>query len=228
MTEDNTEEFCVCTECRPFSLVHTCILTPERMPMCASRTYASVKAAALLGSSTIPWKRRNEKDLPLRHVFKKGELLDPDKGEYQGCNQAYREMTDGQLDRVYLHSLRDYPLTSCGCFQALAFWLNDVQGIGIMSRNSQAVTPVGQTWSMLANKAGGKQCSGLAGISLPYIRSRHFLKGDGGIANVVWVDSSLYDKISDLFLPGQKAATEKDVWTMENLKNFLKEKKTKI
>ena len=226
MTEDNTEEFCVCTECRPFSLVHTCILTPERMPMCAARTYASVKAAALFGSSVIPWKRQSEKDLPLRRVFKKGKLLDPDKGEYQGCNQAYQEMTDGQLNMVYLHSLRDYPTTSCGCFQTLAFWLNDVQGVGIMSRNSQAVTPAGQTWSMLANKAGGKQCSGLAGVSLSYIRSRNFLKGDGGIANVVWVDSDLYNKISDLFLPGKKVATEKDVQTMEDLRNFLREKKT--
>ena len=30
MTEANTETFCVCTECRPFSLGHTCIATPER------------------------------------------------------------------------------------------------------------------------------------------------------------------------------------------------------
>ena len=221
MTEDNTEEFCVCTECRPFSLVHTCILTPERMPMCAARTYASVKAAALLGSSTVPWKRRSEKDMPLRRIFNKGKVLDADKGEYQGCNQIYQEMTDGQLNRVYLHSLRDYPTTSCGCFQALAFWLEEVQGIGIMSRNSQAVTPTGQTWPMLANKAGGKQCPGIAGVSLSYIRSRHFLKGDGGIGNVVWVDSKLYKKISDLFLPGKKVATEKELRTIGELKNLL-------
>ena len=221
MTEDNTQEFCICTECRPFSLVHTCILTPERMPMCASRTYASVKAAAYFGSSAVPWKRQSEKELPLRHVFKRGKLLNSEKGEYQGCNRMYREMTDGQLKRVFLHSLRDYPLTSCGCFQALAFWLEQVRAIGIMLRSSKSTTPHGQTWAMLANKAGGKQCSGIMGVSLAYIRSANFLKGDGVFGNVVWVDSDLHNKIGDLFLTGQKVATEKDVQTMKDLKQFL-------
>ena len=32
MTEENTDQFVVCTECRPFSLVHTCIVTPDRTP----------------------------------------------------------------------------------------------------------------------------------------------------------------------------------------------------
>lgn len=221
MTEENTEEFCTCTECRPFSLVHTCLLTPERIPMCGSRTYASVKTAAYFGSSTVPWKRRSEKDLPARYAFKKGELLDAERGEYSGANRAYQEMTDGKLKRVYLHSLRDYPATSCGCFNALAFWLEDVQGIGIMSRNSEAVTPTGQTWEMLANRAGGKQSPGITGISIGYIRSPNFLKGDGGIGNVVWVDSGLHERISSRFLSGQKVATEVDVKTMEELTSFL-------
>jgi acetyl-CoA decarbonylase/synthase complex subunit beta len=221
MTEDNISEFCVCTECRPFSLVHTCLITPERMPMCAARSYVSVKAAAYFGSTAVPWKRQSDKELPLRMVFNKGKLLNADKGEYEGCNEIYEEMTGGQLKRVYLHSLRDYPLTSCGCFQALAFWIDEVKGIGIMSRDSEAVTPTGQTWAELANRAGGKQCSGIVGVSLGYIRSKNFMKGDGGISNVVWVDSALYKQMSDLFLPNKKVATEKNVNTMAELKSFV-------
>ncbi len=225
MTEDNTEEFCACTECRPFSLVHTCILTPERMGMCASRTYASTKAAAYFGSSVIPWKRPSEKDLALRCAFNKGALLDANKGEYQGCNQIYDQMTNAQLKRVYLHSLRGYPLTSCGCFQTLAFWMDEVKGIGIMSRDCQALAPDGRSWTVLANIAGGKQSDGISGMSVSYIRSQSFLKGDGGIENVVWVNRDLYDKISDLFLPGQKVATEKEVHTVEELKGFLEKQR---
>ncbi len=104
-------------------------------------------------------------------------------------------MTHGKLQRVYLHSLREFPHTSCGCFQALAFWIESVQGIGIISRNSTAVTPDGQTWEKLANRAGGKQSPGITGVSLEYIRSKSFLRGDGGLSNVVWVDSVLYAKI---------------------------------
>lgn len=222
MTEDNTEEFCACTECRPFSLVHTCIITPEWIPMCASRTYFTVKAAAYFGlSSSVPYKRQSEKLLPLKHVFKKGKILDAHRGEYEGCNQIYSDMTGDRLNRVYMHSVREFPPTSCGCFQNLAFWLEDVKGIAIMSRDSKATAPDGQTWDMLANRAGGKQSPGITGVSISYIRSPHFLKGDGGMENVVWVDSGLYGKVSDCFLPGQKVATENDVSSMAQLKDFI-------
>jgi acetyl-CoA decarbonylase/synthase complex subunit beta len=221
MTEHNTEEFCACTECRPFSLVHTCILVPGRMPMCGTRTYSSVKAAAYFGSDQVPWQRSSEKDLPMRYVFPKGQLLDPERGEYEGCNQVYRELTRSRLQRVYLHSVRDYPRTSCGCFQALAFWLPEVAGLGIMARRSPAVTPDGQTWETLANRAGGKQSPGIVGVSLQYVHSPDFLKGDGGIANVVWADSGLYRKIAGLFPAGQRVATEQQVCSMADLQTFL-------
>lgn len=220
MTEENTEEFCACIECRPFSLEHTCILTPDRIPMCASRTYFSIKAESCFGSSTVPFKRQSEKELPLKLVFNKGSVLDAERGEYEGCNKMYRELTRGRLQRVYLHSLRGYPHTSCGCFQNLAFWIDEVEGIGIMSRNSKAMAPNGHTWDSLANYAGGKQSNGIMGVSLSYIRSIRFLKGDGGIGNVVWVDSELYKKISGCFKPGQSVATDKDVRSMTELKEF--------
>ncbi|MHB0878971.1 MAG: hypothetical protein ACYC5O_23270, partial [Anaerolineae bacterium] len=221
MDEHNTEEFCACTECRPFSLVHTCILTPGRTPMCAARSYASVKAGAYFGSDQVPWKRRTEEGLPLRSVFAKGRLLDADRGEYEGCNRVYQELTGGQLRRVQLHSLRDYPLTSCGCFQALAFWIPEVSGIGIMLRDSDATTPAGDTWATLANRAGGKQAPGIVGVSLQYMHSPDFLKGDGGLANVVWVDSTLYKRLARAFPPGQRVATEQGVATIEDLRRFL-------
>ncbi len=221
MTDANTDEFVACIECRPFSLVHTCILSPDRVPMCASRTYASTKAAALFGSDTVPWKRPSERSLPTRRVFAKGAVLDRERGEYEGVNQVYREMTGGLLERVYLHSLRDYPHTSCGCFQALAFWIPEVEGIGIMLRNSEALTPAGETWDQLANRAGGKQSPGIMGVSVQYMRSPDFLKGDGGLGNVVWVDSGLHRRIAGLLAPGQPVATEREVSSLEELREFV-------
>ncbi|MEE8325313.1 MAG: hypothetical protein V3R31_06620 [Candidatus Humimicrobiaceae bacterium] len=211
MTEDNTDTFCACIECRPFSLEHTCILTPDRIPMCAARTYFTVKAASLFGNTIKPYRRESEKVLPLKSTFSKGRMIDELRGEYEGSNQVYRKLTKGKLDRVYLHSLRGTPHTSCGCFQNLAFWMDKVEGIGIMSRDSEAIAPGGITWDILANRAGGKQSDGIMGVSLAYIKSKNFLKGDGGIGNVVWVDSKLYEKIKNKFVPGQKTATEKDV-----------------
>lgn len=93
-----------------------------------------------------------------------------------------------------------------------------------MSRNSEVIAPNGMTWDNLANSAGGKQISGIMGISTNYIRSKNFLKGDGGIGNVVWVDSKLYSKISKHFLYNQRVPTEKEVNSISRLKEFLKKK----
>jgi hypothetical protein len=223
MTEENTEEFCVCTECRPFSLVHTCILTPDRMPMCGARTYFTVKAGHYFGSDVTPYQRRAENDLPLRFAFRKGKILDPMKGEYEGANKIYHDMTQGKLSRVYLHSLKDVPHTSCGCFQNLAFFLEGMEGaIGIMKRASSATAPDGRNWEMLANYAGGKQSPGIMGVSFQYLMSDSFLRGDGGMGKVVWVDSELYPKIKSRFRSDQRVATEKEAPTIEALKRFLR------
>ena len=225
MTEANTEIFGVCTECRPFAQGHTCIITPERMPMCGSRTYLSLKAQALYGSSRLPWRRRTESAIASHGIFEKGRVLDLARGEYEGANHTYRQVTEGQLERVYLHSLRGFPHTSCGCFNALAFWIEEVQGIGIMSRNSEAVAPGGQTWDALANRAGGKQCPGITGVSIAYVRSPRFMEGDGGIGNVVWVDEALYARVADIVPAGQAIATEKTVSDLPGLVAFLEQQR---
>ncbi len=189
--------------------------------MCAARTYFTVKAGHYFGSDVSPFQRRSESDLPLRFAFNKGRVLDPVRGEYEGANLVYRQMTRGQLSRVHLHSLSEVPHTSCGCFQNLAFFINGLDGIGIMKRGSGAVTPDGRNWEMLANYAGGKQSAGIMGVSFQYLMSEHFLQGDGGMAKVVWVDSELYPKIKSHFRTDQRVATEKDVTSVEELKRYL-------
>lgn len=218
MTEENTTLFGVCTECRPFSLVHTCIITPDRTPMCAARTYFSVKAAYYFGSDQKPFKRRDEQELPLRFMFERGKILDLQKGEYEGANEIYKKMTKGTLNKVRLHSLDKVPHTSCGCFQNLAFRIQGHGGIGIMKRGSTAVTPDGRTWEMLANYAGGKQSDGIMGVSNQYIGSPNFLRGDGGLKSVVWVDSDLYGRIKSKFPEKQKIFTEKEAKSVADLK----------
>ena len=51
--------------------------------------------------------------------------------------------------------------------------------------------------------------------------SKSFLRGDGGLSNVVWADSVLYAKIKDLFPLDQKVATEKLVHSIAELTTFL-------
>jgi len=74
---------------------------------------------------------------------------------------------------------------------------------------------------MLANNAGGKQTDGITGVSNAYIKSKDFLRGDGGLGNVVWMDSKLYSDLSGIFKDGQYVATELNASTVD-LKEYLK------
>ncbi len=218
-TEAGVDLFVSCIECQTFTHRHVCIVTPGRPPMCG-RDPDQVRAAALFGATWHPYLRRGLKAQDLREMVDKGRCIDPLRGEYEGVNEAVRRLSDGAIQRVYLHSLRDFPHSSCGCFHYLAFEIEGC-GIGIMDRSFPGKAPNGETWDSLANRAGGKQTPGITGISAGYLRSPDFLKADGGLKSVVWVTAKVMDQIEDL-LPGDRGpATEQDAASMEELRAYI-------
>ncbi|MCX7014676.1 MAG: hypothetical protein NTW86_19365 [Candidatus Sumerlaeota bacterium] len=198
-SDETAREFFYCIECQPFSHAHACIVTPDRWPMCG-RDRQQVIANALFGAGINyhPWKRRDIQDVDLRAGIPAGTALDPLRGEYDSVNQAASRVTGRKIERVFLHSVRDYPHSNCGCFHFLAFWMEERQGIGVMERNYKRSAPGGRTWDQLANAAGGKQCPGLAGASPAYLRSPKFLQGDGGHAAIRWLSPKAFKIIQDL------------------------------
>jgi CO dehydrogenase/acetyl-CoA synthase beta subunit len=90
-----------------------------------------------------------------------------------------------------------------------------------MQRGFQGKAPDGETWDGLANRAGGKQADGVSGLSLGYLRSPQFLKGDGGLGDLVWTTSHTLEQIRDIIPEGQLPATEADVRSLEELREFL-------
>jgi len=143
-SDENVDSFTACIECQSFSHSHVCVVTPDRPPMCGRRP-GQVRAAALFGATWHPYRRRGLKARELREVVPKGRCLDPERGEWEGINEAASRLTDGQIERVFLHSLREFPHSSCGCFHYLAFRLDD-QGLGIMNRGFGGAAPNGATW----------------------------------------------------------------------------------
>lgn len=218
-TEHTVSEFVACIECQSFSHSHVCIVTPDRPPMCG-REPGQVKAAALFGATWHPYRRRGLKPQELREVVPKGRCLDPERGEYEGINEAARRLTDGVIQRVFLHSLNDCPHSSCGCFHYLAFRMSG-RGIGVMHRGFEGQAPNGETWDSLANRAGGKQADGITGLSVGYLRSAEFLKGDGGLVAVVWATEKAVGEFQDLLPEGKLPATEHDARTLAELDQFL-------
>ena len=215
LTDEDVEEFYGCNLCQSFAPTHSCVITPQRYANCGAISWFDGRAAARVD--------------PKGPIFKipKGECLDPFRGEYSGANESLKKNTMGEITRVWLYTAFGYPHTSCGCFEAVAFYIPEVDGLGIVHRGYKGKTVNGLTFSVLADStAGGRQVDGFHGISFEYMRSPKFLQADGGWNRIVWMPESAKERVKD-FIPKEvvdKIATEKDVSTVAELKAFLKEK----
>jgi acetyl-CoA decarbonylase/synthase complex subunit beta len=154
-------------------------------------------------------------------------LIDAEKGEYAGVNETVKKKTLGEVNKVWLYTAFDHPHTSCGCFEAVAFYIPEVDGFGLVNRSFKGVTVNGLPFSTLADStAGGRQVDGFHGLSIEYMRSKKFLEADGGWNRVVWLPKEVKERVKD-FVPKDvvdKVATEEDAQNVDALKAFLKEK----
>jgi acetyl-CoA decarbonylase/synthase complex subunit beta len=212
MKDEDVEEFYSCALCQSFAPTHICIATPERIANCGAISWFDGRAAYKL-----------DPEGPVQEV-KKGECLDPIRGEYSGCNTLGAEKSMGAYSRVYLHSAFEYPHTSCGCFQAIWFYIPEVDAFGLVHRDFAGETVVGTSFStMAADTSGGRQVEGFLGLALEYLRSPKFLQADGGLRRLVWMPKEIKERYKDAMPEGlyDKIATEEDVKTTDELVEFL-------
>ncbi len=221
LKDEDVEEFYGCSLCQSFAPTHCCVITPQRYANCGAISWFDGRAAARVD--------------PKGPIFKieRGECLDAFKGEWSGANQAVKEKTMGEISRIQLYTGQHkpeqtlYPHTSCGCFEAIAFYIPEVDGLGIVDRGFKERTVNGLPFSTMADAAaGGRQVDGFHGLSIEYMRSPKFLQVDGGWNRIVWMPSSVKERVKE-FIPKDmvdKVATEKDVNTIDELKVFLEKR----
>uniref|UniRef100_A0A7C3UCW6 Acetyl-CoA decarbonylase/synthase complex subunit beta n=1 Tax=Geoglobus ahangari TaxID=113653 RepID=A0A7C3UCW6_9EURY len=213
LSDEDVEEFYSCTLCQSFAPTNVCIVSPDRPSLCGAITWFDGRAAA-----------RVDPEGPNRAV-PKGECIDPIGGEYTGVNEFAKEESGGEYERVKLHSFFEYPHTSCGCFEVIGFYMPEVDGIGWVHRGYAEPAPNGLTFSTMAGQTGGgKQVVGFLGVGIAYFRSKKFIQADGGWYRTVWMPKELKKRI-EKYIPEDvrdKIATEEDVKTLDELKEFLK------
>jgi acetyl-CoA decarbonylase/synthase complex subunit beta len=212
LKDEDVEEFYGCTLCQSFAPTHCCVITPQRYANCGAISWFDGRAAARVD--------------PKGPIFKieRGECLDAFKGEWSGANQTVKERTMGEITRVWLYTAFDYPHTSCGCFEGIAFYIPEVDGMGIVHRGFSERTVNGLPFSTMADStAGGRQVDGFHGLSIEYMRSPKFLQVDEGWNRVVWMPASVKERVKG-FIPKDvvdKIATENEAKTIDELKIFL-------
>ncbi len=212
LKDDDVEEFYSCALCQSFAPTHICVATPERIANCGAISWFDGRAAYKL-----------DPEGPVQEC-KKGECIDPVKGEYAGVNKLGLEKSMGAYDRVFLHSAFEHPHTSCGCFQAIYFYIPEVDAFGLVHRDFAGPTVTGTPFTtMAADTSGGRQVEGFLGIALEYLRSPKFLQADGGLKRCVWMPKELKERYKDVIPEGfyDKIATEEDVSNVDELLEFL-------
>ncbi|MFQ6084881.1 MAG: acetyl-CoA decarbonylase/synthase complex subunit alpha/beta [Candidatus Bathyarchaeia archaeon] len=215
LTEEDVADFYGCTLCQSFAPTHVCIITPERISLCGAISWLDAKAAHKLDPAGPNF------------IVLKGKPLDPVKGEYEEVNKAVKEKSHGATEKIFLHSIFGFPQTSCGCFEAIAFYIPEVDGIGIVNREYRDVSVNGMTFSTMAGVAGGgKQIDGMLGIGKNYVVSKKFLQADGGLKRLVWMPKALKDELRDrvpeeLKDVFERIATEEDAKDIAQLKEYL-------
>lgn len=212
LKEEDVEEFYGCVLCQSFAPTHVCIITAERISLCGAINWFDGRAAVKVDPEGAQF------------AIPKGNLIDEEGISYDNVNQVVAERSMGETTRFNLHSALSYPHTSCGCFEAIVFYIPEVDGFGIVNRDFIGAGVTGEPFSTLAGTAsGGKQNEGFLGIGVQYLLSPKFLIGDGGYGRVAWMPSALKELArenipEDLF---DKIATEKDVQNVDELTEFM-------
>ena len=214
LSDEDVDVFYGCVMCQSFAPSHVCIVTPDRTALCGAINWFDCRAAAKM-----------DPDGPIFEITK-GKVLDDVKGEYSDVNAVISEKSQGTTDKVYLHSVFGYPHTSCGCFEAVAFYIPELDGIGIVDRDFRGETPLGIPFSAMAGQcSGGKQVEGFTGLSMEYMRSPKFLQADGSYERIIWLPKEIKDSLTD-FIPEElfdKIPTEEDAGSIKEIRRFLRE-----
>lgn len=215
MKDDDVDDFYGCILCQSFAPNHVCAISPQRIALCGAISWLDARAAAKI-----------DPDGPI-FVVPKGQTIDEEKGEYSGVNEMVKERSNGTNDRFYMYSMFELPHTSCGCFEAIAFYIPEVDGIGVVDRHFKDAVVNGLKFSTMATQTGGgEQTEGFLGFGTQWMHSPKFLSAEGGWERIVWMPEILKEKMkesipSELF---EKIPTEKDVKDIPELQKFVKDK----
>ena len=175
LTDESVDTFYSCLLCQSFAPNHVCVITPERLGLCGAYNWLDGKAAYEI-DPTGP-------NQPLL----KGECLDPVRGQWENINKYVYTNSKQTIEAVNAYSLLEYPMTSCGCFEAIVALFPECNGVMIVNREYTGETPAGMKFSTMATMAGAaSRCPDSLALEKPLYQSK-FIAAEGGHQRMVWM-----------------------------------------
>ena len=205
MTDESVDRYYTCILCQSFAPAHCCVITPERLGLCGAVSWLDAKATNELNPNG-----------PCQPIFKEG-CLDARTGRYESVNNAVAAATHGAVQSVTLYSLLEDPMTSCGCFECICGIEPVSNGVIIVNREYNGMTPAGMTFGELAScTGGGVQTPGYMGHGRHFISSKKFCYAEGGIERIVWMPKELKDDVAE-----KLNKTAKELYGIDNFTDMV-------
>ncbi|AVX20840.1 MAG: acetyl-CoA decarbonylase/synthase complex subunit alpha/beta [Bacillota bacterium] len=186
LTDEGVDTFYSCTLCQSFAPTHVCVVAPERVGLCGAVSWLDAKAAYEINPHGA------------NQPIPKGECEDPIKGRWKSFDEFIFNNSQRTIEHVNFYTIMEYPMTSCGCFEAILAIVPELNGIMVVNREHAGETPCGMTFSTLAGTCGGgAQLPGFMGIGKSYMLSKKFIPADGGLARIVWMPKELKEQMRE-------------------------------
>ncbi|MBW1645974.1 MAG: CO dehydrogenase/CO-methylating acetyl-CoA synthase complex subunit beta [Deltaproteobacteria bacterium] len=222
MTDETTETYYSCTLCQSFAPTHVCVVTPERPGLCGAYNWLDCRASYEINPHGP------------NQPIEKGETIDERLGKWKGVDEFVGPASGNAFESFAAYSIMEDPMTSCGCFEAIAACLFAANAIMVVDRDYTGDTPCGMPFSTLAGTVGGGlQTPGFVGISKFYIGSKKFISAEGGLKRLAWMPKALKEQLKDLIdkrgeeigIPNMYdlIATEENGTTEEEVMAFMSE-----
>ncbi|WP_066635917.1 acetyl-CoA decarbonylase/synthase complex subunit alpha/beta [Desulfolucanica intricata] len=184
LTDEGVDTFYSCLLCQSFAPTHVCVVAPERVGLCGAVSWLDAKAAYEINPHGA------------NQPIPKGEVIDPVKGQWKSFNEYTYQNSQRTIEAVNFYTIMEYPMTSCGCFEAIMCMVPECNGFMVVNREHGGMTPSGMTFSTLAGTiGGGAQMPGFMGIGKSYLASKKFVPADGGLARLVWMPKDLKEQL---------------------------------
>jgi acetyl-CoA synthase len=184
LADEDVETFYTCNLCQTIAASHLCVISPEHPGVCGAVDWMDARAAVSIRAVG-----------PNKGIDKDG-LIDSRIGQWESVNRMVQQESGGARTAYSLYSLMQDPGSSCGDFECITAMLPGCNGVMIVERDYEGMTPSGMNWDMLYELvAAGDPVPGFMGHSKRALHRDKFISAEGGWQRIVWMNHTLREEL---------------------------------